>query len=265
MRSDYKHLLINQEDAVVTITMNRPEVLNAFNELMLQELIEAVDAATHDEHIRCLVLTGAGRAFGAGQDLAEFSAAHQSGEPIKVSDHLKQYHRLLYSLHEMPKPVIAALHGVTTGVSANIALSCDIRIAADNLRFSQAFAKIGLIPDGGGGYFLPRLVGLGRALEIAMLAEEINGQEAERIGLVNKCVPFSEFVTETHRFAQRLAQGPTRAYAYIKELMYKSLDLDLQSCLTLEGKLQDMAIQTSDHREGLQAFQQKRSPRYSGS
>lgn len=265
MRSDFQHLLIQQAEGVVTITMNRPEVLNAFNDLMLQELTEAVEEAGHNDDIRCVVITGAGRAFGAGQDLTAFSSARASSEPTgRVSEHLGKYHRLVMLIRQMPRPVIAAIQGVAAGISCNIALACDLRIAADNARFIEAFARIGLVPDGGGGYFLPRLIGLGKALEMALLADEVSGPEAERIGLVNKCVPLAEFEAETMALAQRLANGPTRAYGLIKELIYGSLDCDLQGALQLEGRLQDIAIETEDHREGVSAFLQKRKPKYSG-
>ncbi|MBV9710816.1 MAG: enoyl-CoA hydratase/isomerase family protein [Ktedonobacteraceae bacterium] len=264
MRSNFQHLLVRQEEGFVILTMNRPEVLNAFNELMLQELIEATDCVAQDETIRCVVINGAGRAFGAGQDINGFATMHASGEPIKVSEHLAKYHRLLQLFQEMPKPVIAAVHGVAAGVSCNLALACDLRIAADNARFVEAFARIGLVPDGGGAYFLPRLVGLGKALEMMLLADEISGVEAERIGLANKCVPLDEFEAFTIALAQRLAKGPTRAYGLIKELMYRSLDSDLSTSLELEGEMQDIAINTVDHHESVQAFLEKRRANYTG-
>ena len=264
MRTDFQHLLNEQDEGVVTITMNRPEVLNAFNDLMLQELTEAIEAASRDDTIRCVVLTGAGRAFGAGQDLSGFGSAHASGEPFTVSEHLTKYHRLLHPMREMPKPIIAAIRGVAAGISLNVALACDMSIAADNARLLEAFARIGLIPDGGGGYTLPRLIGLGKALEMAMLADEVSGPEAERIGLVNKCVPLAEFDETIRAFAKRLAKGPTRAYGLIKELMYKSLDMDFQALLHLEGQLQDAAFATADHREGVEAFLHKRPAKFTG-
>jgi 2-(1,2-epoxy-1,2-dihydrophenyl)acetyl-CoA isomerase len=264
MRSDFQHLLVRQEEGYVILTMNRPEVLNAFNDLMLHELTEATASAAQDETIRCVVINGAGRAFGAGQDINGFSTVHASGEPIKVSEHLAKYHRLIQLFQEMPKPVIAAVHGVAAGISCNLALACDMRIATDNARFVEAFARIGLVPDGGGAFFLPRLVGLGKALEMALLADEISGSEAERIGLVNKCVPADEFEAFTVALAQRLAQGPTRAYGLIKELMYRSLDSDLQTSLQLEGKMQDIAMGTADHRESVRAFLEKRHANYTG-
>src|ERR1051326_3627998 len=263
MQTAFQTLLVQQADGVVTLTMNRPEVLNAFNDQLIDELTEALDAATRDDDVRCVVLTGAGRAFGSGQDLTALSSIRRgSDEPVKVSDHLVKYHNLIALIREMPKPVIAAVRGVAAGISCNIALACDMRIAADDARFIEAFARIGLVPDGGGGYFLTRLVGLGKALEMAMLADEISGPEAERIGLVNKCVPLAEFESATKIFAQRLANGPTRAYGLIKELMNKSLDCDLQSSLRMEGELQDIAFETGDHREGVAAFLQKRPARF---
>lgn len=269
MRTDFQYLLIQQDEGVITITMNRPEVLNSFNDSMLSELTEAMEHAAHDESIRCVVLTGAGRAFGAGQDLSSFASrdaalAQTPHESITVSEHLKKYHRLIHTMRDMPKPVIAAVKGVAAGISCNIALACDLRIAADNARFIEAFARIGLVPDGGGGYFLPRLIGLGKALEMSLLADEVSGPEAERLGLVNKCVPLAEFESTVQAFAQRLANGPTRSYGLIKELLYKSLDMDLQTSLNLEGKLQDTAFTTADHKEGVAAFMEKRKAKYTG-
>ncbi len=264
MRTDFKNVLVEQDEGVVILTMNRPDVLNAMNTLMLDELIEAVEAAAQDETIRCVVLAGAGRAFGAGQDLTEFGSAHASGEPFKPSEHLTKYHDLISAIRHMPKPVLAAIQGVAAGISVNIALACDMRIAADNARLLEAFARIGLVPDGGGAYTLPRLIGLGRALEMMMLADEVSGPEAERIGLVNRCVPLVEFEETTRALAKRLANGPTRTYGLIKELMYKSLEMDLQASLHLEGQLQDAAYATADHREGVDAFLHKRAAKFTG-
>jgi 2-(1,2-epoxy-1,2-dihydrophenyl)acetyl-CoA isomerase len=264
MRTDFQNVRVEHDESVVMLTMNRPDVLNAINELMLEELIEAFETAAHDNTIRCVVLAGAGRAFGAGQDLTVFASAHANGETLLVSQHLAKYHRLILAMRHMPKPVIAAIQGVATGISLNIALACDMRIAADNARLAEGFARIGLVPDGGGGYTLPRLVGLGRAMEIALLAEDISAPEAERIGLVNRCVPLAELERTTRELAKRLANGPTRAYGLIKELLYKSLEMDLQSSLHLEGQLQDAAYATADHREAVDAFLHKRAATFTG-
>jgi 2-(1,2-epoxy-1,2-dihydrophenyl)acetyl-CoA isomerase len=258
MRTDYQHLIINQDGGVVTITMNRPDVLNALTTAMLDELGEAAEATAADAAVRCVVLTG------AGQDLNDFAARYAGTEPAKVSDHLAKYHRVLRAIRSAPKPVIAAVQGVAAGASCNLALACDLRIAADNARFIEAFARIGLVPDAGGGFLLPRLVGLGKALELALLADEVSGPEAARIGLVNFCVPLAEFPQATQKLAQRLANGPTTAYALIKELLYRSAESDLNASLVLEGQLQDIAINTADHREGVTAFLAKRPPKYNG-
>jgi len=266
MRTNFQHLLIQEDNHVLKISMNRPEVYNAFNDTMLDELGEVLEMAAQDAAVRCVVLTGTGRAFGSGQDLRSFATiqASRGDTPIKVSEHLRKYHRIVRAIRTMPKPVIAAVQGVAAGASCNIALACDMRIAADNARFIEAFARIGLIPDAGGGFFLPRLVGIGKAMELAMLADEVSGQEAERLGLVNRCVPLDEFEEATEAFAQRLAAGPTRAYALIKELMNQSLESDLETTLRFEGELQDIAINTADHREGVSAFLEKRHPHYQG-
>ena len=264
MRTNFHHLLIHVEEGVITITMNRPEVLNSFNDLMLEELTEAVETAAGDDTLRCIVLTGAGRAFGAGQDLSGFPSVPENGEAIKVSEHLKKYHRLVKSMRTMPKPIVGAIRGVAAGISCNIALACDLRIAADNARFIEAFARIGLVPDGGGAYFLPRLIGLGKALEMCLLADEVSGPEAERLGLVTKCVPVEEFPGVVAAFAKRLANGPTHGYGLIKELLYKSMETDLQTSLNLEGQLQDEAFTTADHKEGVTAFLEKRPAKYTG-
>src|SRR5258707_8080899 len=262
MRTNYEHLLVQQYGGVLTVTMNRPEVLNAVSEQMLDGLGEIMEAAAQDESVRCVVLTGAGRAFGSGADLRGFAARHAaadaSGEPIRISDGLKKYHRVVHAIRDMPKPVIAAVHGVAAGASCNLALACDLRIVSEEARFIEAFARIGLVPDAGGGFFLPRLVGFSKALELAMLADEVSGAEAERLGLANTCVPVDQFEATVSRLAQRLAKGPTRAYGLMKELMNTTVTKDLETTLRLEGELQDLAFQTSDHREGVMAFLQKR-------
>jgi 2-(1,2-epoxy-1,2-dihydrophenyl)acetyl-CoA isomerase len=264
MRTNFQHVLVVQDGGVLNVTMNRPEVLNAFNALMLHEMIEVIETASQDKEVRCLVIAGAGHAFGSGQDLSLFVDEDAKAEVPDMLEHLQHYHRLVHLIHDMPKPVIAAIHGVAAGISLNIALACDLRIAADNARFIVAFARIGLVPDAGGAYFLPRLVGLAKALEMALLADEVSAVEAERLGLINRCVPLAEFEDETRALAQRLAVGPTRAYGYIKELIYSALDLDLPAVHDLESKFQKAALETEDHREGVNAFLQKRRPKYSG-
>lgn len=264
MRTDNEHLLVQQDEGVLTITMNRPEVLNAISDLMLDGLGEMLEEAAQDDNVRCIVLTGAGRAFGSGADLRGFVALHASGELVKGSVNLEKYHRVVRALRTIAKPVIAAVQGVAAGASCNLALACDMRIVTDTARFIEVFARIGLVPDAGGGFFLPRLVGFGKALELAMLADEVSGTEAERLGLANRCVPVAEFEETVANVARRLAQGPTRTYGMIKELINTALVSDLETTLLLEGELQNQAITTADHREGVAAFLQKRPARFTG-
>lgn len=268
MRTDYEHLLVHLDDEVLTVTMNRPEVLNAVSEQMLDGLGEIMEEAAQDAGVRCVVLTGAGRAFGSGADLRGFAARHAAadagGEGVQVSSGLQKYHRVVRAIRTMPKPAIAAVHGVAAGASCNLALACDLRIVSEEARFIEAFARIGLVPDAGGGFFLPRLVGFSKALELAMLAEEVSGVEAERLGLANKCVPAAELAATVHHLAHRLAKGPTRSYGLIKELMNTAATSDLETVLRLEGDLQSAAFQTADHREGVMAFLQKRPAKFTG-
>ncbi len=268
MRTDYEHLLVTLDDGILTVTMNRPEVLNAVSTQMLDGLGDIMETAAEDENVRCVVLTGAGRAFGSGADLRTFATAHAevdaSGAPLEVSDRLGKYHRVVRAIRALPKPVIAAVHGVAAGASCNLALACDLRIVSEEARFIEAFARIGLVPDAGGGFFLPHLVGFSKALELAMLADEVTGVEAERLGLANKCVPMAEFETEVNRLARRLAHGPTRAYGLMKTLLNTAVASDLETTLRLEGELQNIALRTADHREGVTAFLQKRPTKFTG-
>lgn len=266
MRTDYEHLLVSQNDGVLTITMNRPEVLNAVSEPMLDGLGEILEAAAHDASVRCIVLTGAGRAFGSGADVRGIAALHEAaGEaPLKISEHLHKYHRVVRAIRSMSQPVVAAVHGVAAGASCNLALACDLRIVSEDARFIEAFARIGLVPDAGGGFFLPHLVGLGKALELALLADEISGPEAERLGLANMCVPVARFEETVKTLARRLAAGPPRTYGLIKVLMQTAVTSDLETTMRTEGELQDIAINTADHREGVAAFLQKRPAVFTG-
>lgn len=264
MPQDYQTLIVQDDQGVRTITMNRPATLNAVNEAMLQELAAAFTDLAHDPTIRSVILTGAGRAFGSGQDLNTFVESYQSTEPLKVSEGLAFYHRLIRAMRAAPQPIIAMVQGVAAGASCNLALACDLRIAAETARFIEAFARIALVPDAGGPYFLTRLVGLGKALELALLADEIDGREAERLGLVNRCVPLADLEATTRALALRLAHGPTRTYGLIKDLMYHSAEADLETAFRLEGEAQDLAFATRDHREGVMAFLQKRPAEFKG-
>src|SRR5207302_3785041 len=209
-------ILVSQEAGVLSLTLNRPEKLNALNPEMHQLLRKALERAADDADIRALVLTGAGRGFCAGQDLAERDVS-PGAAPIDLSVSVGSYYNpLVRRLRELPKPVVCAVNGVAAGAGANIALACDLVIAARSASFIQAFSKIGLVPDAGGSYFLPRLVGSARAMGLALLAEKLEAEQAVQWGLIWKVVEDQQLATEAQALAQRLASGPTRGYGLLK-------------------------------------------------
>jgi 2-(1,2-epoxy-1,2-dihydrophenyl)acetyl-CoA isomerase len=210
-----------------------------------------------------VVITGEGRGFCAGQDLNEFR--QQGFESLNVADHLRQnYNRLIQAIVELPKPVIAGVNGVAAGAGASLTFACDVRITSDAASFTQAFVKIGLIPDSGGNWLLPRIVGYAKALELSITGERIKADEALRIGLVNKVVPAADFPAELEVYAQTLAKMPTRAIGATKKLMTEALGMTLQETLEAEADLQQEQAGSEDFREGVNAFQEKREPRFTG-
>ncbi len=254
-------VLLAEEAGVLTLTLNRPEVLNAVNEQLARELQEGLAYAAREAGIRCIVLTGAGRGFCAGQDLRERSAA---AEPSYLESLRQRYNPVILRLATVEKPVIAAVNGVAAGAGCSLALACDLRIASEQAVFIQAFARVGLVPDSGSTYFLPRLVGLGKAFEMAYLADPVDAQEALRLGLVNRVVPAEELMATTLEVARRLAAGPTRAYGLTKRALRHALRAPLEDVLAYEAYLQEVAGGTADHREGVAAFREKRPPRFTG-
>ncbi len=257
----YETLLIDDAQGVRTITMNRPESLNALNETLKAELADALKAAERDDTVRCLVLTGAGRAFCSGADLKEASAQQKSyGESLR-----RAYNPIILRLRSIEKPVIAAVNGVAAGAGCSLALACDLRVASDKASFIEAFVKIGLVPDSAATFLLPRLVGLGKALEMAFTGDALDAGAAESLGLVSRVVPGDALMEVTMELAQRLAQAPTRAIGLTKRAMNRALTLDLEAALNYEADVQEIAGRTNDHKEGLQAFAEKRPPRFTGS
>jgi len=250
-------------DGVATLTLNRPEVLNSCNRPMVAELASAVTSAASDDAVRAVMLTGVGRAFCAGQDLAE--AVPPDGERMPdIGDIVEGYNALIRGLRSLEKPVVAAVNGVAAGAGANIALACDFVIAADNASFIQAFAKIGLVPDNGGTFFLPRLVGMARATQLAMLAEKLTAAQALEWGLIYRVVPAAELPGAARTFAVELAGQPTRGLGLIKRALNAAWSNDLDRQLDLEAELQREAGRTADYLEGVRAFQQKRKPSFAG-
>ena len=242
------------------ITLNRPRVLNAVTAELLDSMREALDTAARDPDIRAVILTGAGRAFCSGQDL---KSGAESGNP-DVETMLREHYRpVIAAMRDLPKPVVGAINGVAAGAGFSLALATDIRIASTSATFVQAFVRIGLVPDAGSSYFLPRIVGPARALELAMLGDTIDSATAERIGLVSRVVDDSELEDEALAIAVRLAAGP-RSIGLIKQEFAQSLDNDLEAQLAVEERLQAEATRTADFVEGVSAFLQKRPASFSG-
>ncbi len=257
-------VLVTNEGPVRTVALNRPKALNSFTAIMHGELLAALNAAAGDASVRCVVVTGSGRGFCAGQDLADPSVAPRleaGATPTDVGAAIERYYKpLALRVRSMPVPMLAAVNGVAAGAGANFALCCDIVVAARSASFVQAFAKIGLIPDCGGTWLLPRLVGRGHAIALAMLGDKLVAEEAARIGLIWKCVDDAAFADEVASLAARLGAMPTRALAATRQAMDASQDLDLAAALSHEADLQRQLGFAHDFHEGVAAFRAKRPP-----
>ena len=250
-------VLTAQEGAVRIITLNRPQALNSFTVPLHRALRQALREAEADASVRAVVLTGAGRGFCAGQDLAEVTADGAPGVGDLVAEHYKP---LALTVRELRVPVVAAVNGVAAGAGANLALGCDLVVAAESAAFIQAFAKIGLVPDCGGTWLLPRLIGRSRALGLALTADKLSAAEAQRIGLIWQCVPDAQVLPAALALAQRLAQLPTAALVAARKAMDAAQDLGLEDALTEEGRLQARLSAAHDYQEGVAAFLAKRAP-----
>lgn len=266
----YEHLLYEVDGGILTITLNRPDCLNAFNDEMSFELQKALKEAEKDKAVRCVILTGAGRGFCAGQDLRSRSINAESSNGNGDRPHLgesirKRYSPIISKLRSMEKPIIALVNGVAAGAGASIAFACDMRIAVKEAKFIQAFVKVGLIPDSGACWLLPRLIGYGRALDLALTGDAINAETAYQWGLVN-CVKDSleEAQAAAQELANRYAQGPTQAIGLIKRAMNKAMTLDLDAYLDYEADLQEIAGRSDDYKEGVSAFLEKRTAQFTG-
>ena len=254
-------VLYHKRDSIVTLTLNRPETLNAMNEAMMAELERLLIGLETDATVRAVILTGAGRAFSSGGD--QKRARDAEGQQLFFDGDLgggviERLHRCVLRLQRLAKPVIGSINGVAVGAGCNIALAADLRLASDAARFGEVFTRVGLVPDGGGTYFLPRLVGTAKAMELMLLADIIDAQEALRLGLVNWVVPADQLQDETQKLAERLAQGPTLAYGLVKTGLYQSLTMPLEDVLNMEARNQAMAARSQDRAEGVAAFREKR-------
>jgi 2-(1,2-epoxy-1,2-dihydrophenyl)acetyl-CoA isomerase len=249
---------------VATITLARPERMNAFNAAMHADLRDALDQCERDESVRVVVLTGEGRAFSSGQDLTVDLKRDEEGRIDLGPALTRDYNPLVLRLSSYPKPIIAALNGPAVGASMNIALACDIIVAARSAYLQEAFSKIGLIPDAGGTWILPRLVGPKQALALMLSAEAVSAEDAQRMGLVYKVFDDASFAVDVAAFAGSLAAGPGLAYRLTKQAVAQSLANDLETQLDLEARLQAEAGSSDDFMEGVAAFREKRTPRFSG-
>ncbi len=254
-------LKTSKDQGVGIIKLNRPDKLNSFNREMAFELLKAFSDFENDNEIRCLVLTGEGKSFSAGQDLAEIIDPSGPGMEKILKEH---YNPIVLKIRNMELPVVAAVNGVAAGAGANIALCCDIVVASETASFIQAFSKIGLIPDSGGTWFLPRLIGWQKASALAMLGDKISAEEAAKIGMIYRSIAAGEFETEYMAIARKLAVMPTRSFTLIKKALNLSFTNTLDQQLKLEDEFQQQAAKTQDFTEGFTAFLEKRNPVFTG-
>ncbi len=256
-------VLYEAREGVAVITLNRPEVLNALTPVMLGALHEALHRA-QDDGQRAVLITGAGRGFSAGQDLASIQDQYATGGPDFVALLRENFHPVLRGIRGLKLPVIAAVNGVAAGAGMSLALACDLRIAADNARFATAFTKIGLVPDAGMAYTLPRLVGMGRASRLLLQAEPIDAQAALDMGLVDVVVPAAELATESFALAAKMAAGPTRAFVLTRRLLDSGVTNSFDHLLDLEADVQAEAGATEEHKAAVAAFLAKQPPSFKG-
>ncbi len=254
-------ILVSLNNGVCELRLNRPAVFNSFNQAMAFELQKALNDAELNDEVRTIVITGEGKAFCAGQDLAE--AMDPEGPELQaiVRDH---YNPIIERIRAIEKPIIAAVNGVAAGAGANIALACDITIAKKSASFIQAFSKIGLIPDSGGTFFLPRIIGMQKALALMITGDKVSAEEAEKMNMIYKAVDDENFDQEIHNFALKIAKMPTKGFGLTKRALNLSLNNSLTEQLAVEEKLQTEAGQTHDFREGVNAFLEKRQPDFKG-
>jgi len=266
----YQAIILEKQENIATLTLNRPEKLNAIDPQMTQELIKALDEADADDEVRVLVITGAGRGFCSGADVGGM-AGGAAGEPsiARSAEEIRQgltqgAGRIIPKLQKMQKPTIAMVNGVAAGGGFDIALACDLRIGSENARFMNAFVRIGLFPGFGGTWLYPRVMGLGKALEYLYTGDFMEAQEAEKLGVLNRLVPADELGKETIALARKIADGPPIAIKLMKLQVYKGLAMDLETALQMAAACETITLTSEDHREGVTAFREKRQPKYRG-
>jgi len=265
----HETIIVEKTDSLGKITLNRPDQLNAINDKMGEEFHTALRDIEKDDRIRCLVITGAGRAFSAGEDISglkeRYAESDDAAKHPSLGDHLrKKYHPIILRMRGMEKPIIAQLNGIAAGSGASIALACDMRIASEDAGLKQAFVGVGLVSDSGSSYFLTQMVGQGRALELIMTGRTVPAKEAEQLGLVNRVVPRENLSKTVDEVARQLASGPTKTLGMDKRLVTRAAVVDLAEALEYEALHQDIAGKTKDHLEAVKAFLEKRQPRFTG-
>jgi 2-(1,2-epoxy-1,2-dihydrophenyl)acetyl-CoA isomerase len=243
------------------VILDRPDVLNSFDRRMKEELLAAFKGFARDPAVRVVILTGAGRAFSAGQDLKERQEPGAADLGVELREH---YNPIVLAMRRLEKPIIGAINGVAAGAGCSIALACDIRLASESASFIEVFGRVGLVPDTGSSWFLPRLVGYARAAEMVFTAEPVDAARAEQIGLVDRVVPAERLMEEAQALASRLADAAPLAMGLAKRALVRALDSDLESSLEFEAQLQSIAGRTADHAEGVRAFAEKRPARFRG-
>ncbi len=261
----YQDILVTQQDTIAIVTLNRPERMNTMGGTLVEDTIAVLTSFQQDHNVRAVIITGAGqRAFCAGADVQNLQNQSEEATAMERRRYVHSAQKLTLAIRQLEKPVIAAVNGVAAGGGCDIALACDIRIASEQARFGEVFARIGLFPGTGGTYFLPRLVGIAKALELIWTGDVIDAQEAERIGLVSRVVPPQDLMAAAIAFAQRLAQGPPLAISLAKTAVYQGLDLDIHSAFEYAATAESITLTSEDHREGVTAFREKRSPHFQG-
>lgn len=260
-----KIILTEKKNGVGIITLNRPDKLNAFNDELTFSLQDALKEMEKDAAVRAIIITGAGRGFCSGQDLQSRSISQEMGQRPSLGDSIRRrYNPIVLKLRRMEKPIIAAVNGVAAGAGASLAFACDFRIITDSTTFIQSFTRVGLVPDSGSTFMLPRLIGVTRAFELMLSADKMDAAEAQRLGLVNKVVPADQLMSEATALAEKLALGPSKAFGLTKRAVNRAIFHDLEELLEYEAGLQEIAGRSDDFQEGVKAFVEKRQPAYTG-
>jgi 2-(1,2-epoxy-1,2-dihydrophenyl)acetyl-CoA isomerase len=263
MLQEQQSVILKKENGVGWVKINRPQVMNACDLETLRLLQRALKDVEEDASVRCVVITGEGRAFCAGADLQSLKS-RGSGHDLSLAEDLREgFNPVISKIRGMEKPVIAMVNGAAAGAGMGIAFACDLRIMSEGAKFVEAFAKVGLVPDSGATFFMPRLLGLSKAMELAFTGDSLDAKESERLGIVNKVVPSDALESVTREVAEKLAKGP-RGMGLAKRAINRALSMDLESALEYEAHLQEIAGKTEDHKEGVKAFTEKRAPEFKG-